>query len=673
MEPFITSSLSVAQKVPTKEISGLTTGVVVYSKVGPIEATKITSPKQFLDLYTVNKSISKGDHSSLQNAYFLSRFTDLVVTRATNTRIYPLVGLQGSSETSVLLPSGYHTDTFQILTPTLPANVGDVNSLWLQIDNVLFYNPQGVDPFEDGDGEVGGTATARVKGTEPDQLEAEGLGTSSDWDTVQLSVPFVQVDPNNSSNLIFNPAAYQEIADAFKGGGPVERGNLHVVAKESTLEIHYNSEYPVVSDSFNPLNRDGIDPEDPNDNAVHNTTVISSTVTLSSSSSPYFIGYKNVGSVHTLKAWITDVETAENPNYQNWILNLEDPINGHLTYKVSDDPDGTDNQGNPTYWTNISDIREDIIYIKNPSAVNVDVVNTTVSAPNVGKSEDFENSISSNTQLISSAIYATTKFADYSGSRIHLYTDAGWYNKAIAKSFESISPETKSLTCVGIDPFLKDKNVIKSYAAGFNGYYSIIHVNGGKDTSVVGFQLPISPSCYYIETIARNSTRNSNYAPTFSKTNGAISESNLYNDFSKSVRDELNKSRVNVLHYDDTDGVSYINNNLLTDSSGSLIDEDQSIRLINDVQYDIEKLMESFHSRFNIEGTRSAVTSAINNYFETIISPQNYTISGYRVECSEVNNSEINIENNELKVDVYIQLNHSIKYITVATNVVNTI
>jgi len=270
-------------------------------------------------------------------------------------------------------------------------------------------------------------------------------------------------------------------------------------------------------------------------------------------------------------------------------------------------------------------------------------------------------------------VYAAHQFADYDKSRIQLYTDAGWYNKTVAKAFESICSETKSLTCVGISPYMKDKNLIKQYAAGFNGYYSIIHANGGKDTSVVGFQLPISPSCYYIETLARNNTRNAAYAPVFSKVNGSVSEGNLYNEFSKSVRDELNAARVNVLHYDDTDAVSYINNNLLTDSSGTLIDEEQSIRIVNDIQYDIEKLMESFYSRFNIDTTRANVTSAIENYFETVILSQQYTINNFRIECSEVNNSEINIQNNELKVDVYIQLNHSIKYITVTTNVVPTI
>lgn len=677
MEPFIKSSLSVSQKIPTREVSGLTTGVVVFSKVGPIEATKITSPKQFLDLFTVNKSISKGDHPSLQNAYYLSRFTDLVVTRATNTTTYQLVGLgeHNVNDKSVLLPNGLFSNKIQTITPTLPANAGDVKSLWLQIDNVLFYNPEGVNPFEDGDGLIDGTATMRVKGTEPDQLENEGLGSASDYDTVQLSVPFVQVNPNNSSQLIFNPNAYSEIANAFKGGGPAERSNLHVTVEGSVIKVHFNSNYPVTSNDFMPLNRDGIDPEDPNDNPVHNTTVVSSTYTLSTTGAPFLIGYKNVGTVHTLAAWISDV--SHSGGFSDFTLNLIDPINGELSYKLSTDPDKVDTQGNPMYYTNLSDLREDIIFIKNENSTQ-EIANTLkpvvagVVTPNVGKSDDFELSISS-TQLISSAIYATTKFADYNGSRIQLYTDAGWYNKAIALSFESICSETKSLTCVGIDPLIKDKNVIKNYSAGFNSLYSIVHANGGKDTSVLGFQIPISPSCYYIESLARNKTRNSTYAPVFSKVNGAISAGRLYNDYSKSIRDELNKARVNVLHYDETDNVSYINNNLLTSSSGSLIDEEQSIRLINDIQFDVEKLMESFYSRFNIDTTRAAIESAITNYFETVILSETYTIDGFRVECSTVNNSDINIQNNELKVDIYIKLNHSIKYIFVSTNVVPTI
>jgi hypothetical protein len=672
MEPFIKSTLSVSQKVPTREISGLTTGVVIYSKVGPIEATKVTSPKQFLDLYTTTKSISKGDHSSMHNAYFLSRYTDLVITRASNTRIYPLVDIQKNIADAIVLPSGSLTNTIQTLTPTLPANVGDVNSLWLQVDNVLFYNKDGVSPFVSGDGLPDGTATTRVKGTEADQLLSENLGVAADWDTVELSMPFVLTDPNNSSQLIFNSDVYTEIANAFKGGGAAERSNLHVVADGSTLKIHYNSVFPVASTTFAPLNRDGIDLGDPNDNPVHNTSVITATAGLDTTGGAYLIGYTNVGSVNSLKAWISGTTTDEN-SYQYWTLNVEDQVNGKLSYSVSNNPDATDTQGNPIYYTVISENREDILYVHNVASTQPVADTVEPDNYNVGYSADFKLSVNTPEDLLSSAIYATTKFLDYDQSRIQLYTDAGWYNAAIAKSFQSISPDTKSLTCVGIDPSMRDKNLIISYAANFNSFYSIVHANAGKDTSVVGFQLPISPSCYYIESLARNNTRNSTYAPVFSKVNGATSESNLYNDYSKSVRDALNVARVNVMVYDDTEGVSYMNNNIITDSSGSLIDEEQSIRIINDINYDVEKLMESFYSRFNIGTTRANVVSSIENYFETVILSQQYTIADFRIECSEVNNSEINIQNNELKVDVYIRLNHSIKYISVTTNVVPTL
>lgn len=671
MEPFITSSLSVSQKIPTKEISGLTTGLVINSKVGPIEATKVTSPKQFLDLYTVTGGISKGDHASMHNAFFLSRFTDLVIIRATNTNIIPLTGLQSTID-SVLLGSGKYSDSVDTIAPTLPNNHGDVKSLWLQVGKVLFYGSDGVDPFTDGTGIANGTATRRVKGTELDQLENEGLGVPTDWTTVQLSQPLAEVDSNNASAVIFNTDAYLEIAEHFKRGGDAERGNLYVKVTSNKLKVYYNSEFPVISNSFMPLDRDGIDVNDPNDNPVHNISKSDGITQLSTTTEPFLIGSTNVGSANTVTAWVSDYEL-KSDGFQYWNLNIEDKVRGINTYKASDNPDAIDAQGNPIYYTVINETRPDIIYVKNERSTKKVIDTARPGQPNIGRSQDFIDSQSTSGKLLSSAIYAASKFEDYTDSRIQLYTDAGWYNKAIAKAFEAISASTKSLTCVGIDPTVTDENVAITYAAGFNSYYSIVHFNGGKDTSVVGFQLPISPSCYYIETVARNSTRNNSYAPVFSKVNGPISEANLYKSHSKSVRNKLNNSRVNVLMYDDTDGVSYINNNLLTDSSGSLIDEDQSIRIVNDIQFDIDKMMEKFYSRFNIDTTRAIVESSIKNYFETVILSQNYTIGGYRVECSEVNNSEANIQNNELKVSVYIKLNHSIKYITVSTNVVPTV
>lgn len=497
MEPFIKSTLSVAQKVPSRQVSSLTVGVVIHSLVGNIEPTIITSPRQFLDMYTVNNKLTKGDHPSLLNAYFLSRSCDLVVARAT---------------------------------------------------------------------------------------------TSTD-------VPMVGINTGNST-------------------------------EDNTLD-------------------------------------------------PYFIGYRNVGSINTLKAWISDV-SFENVDgvvdgFSYFKLNLLDKLNGRLSYKMSDNPEATDVQGNPIYFDWIQDIRKDVIIQKNEAFVGTLESKTEPDAPNVGKSTEFLESVNTNVKLLASASHAANSFSDYENKRIQVYTDAGWYTETIAKTLEAVAAEKKGLACVSTPPEMKDVNQIINYFASFNGFYSIKHANGGKDTSIVGFQVPISASCYFIEAIARNSTRNSTYAPTFSKVNGPITESNLYSNFNKSQRELLSAARVNVLVYDETDGVSYINNNNLSDSSGSLIDEDQSIRIVNDIQFDINKLMESFYSRYNLDGTRSAVVSSINNYFKTNILAQSYTISGFDVVCSEVNNTLTTIQNNELKVDVYIQLNHSIKFITVATNVVPTL
>lgn len=664
MEPFITSSLNVSQKIPNRQVSGLTTGVVVYSEVGPLAPTRVTSPREFLDLYTVNKTLTKGDHPSLHNAYFLSRSTDLVVTRATNTKVYSLEGLGGEVD-SVLLPNGKYSDSVETIAPQVPTTPGDYRSLWLQIDNVLFVGtypddptsnpnqdgqPFYVSPFQDG---IGDTATKAIKGTTEADLEAAGLGTEDDWVVVPLSGELV--DSGNNINTAILP----EIAKAFKGGGAAERDNIHVVLNGSNeFEVHYSSDYPVNNTNFTPA--DGF-----------NLSTSANMTTLGVGSEPYLIGYKNVGSVHTLKAWVSDVVSVD--GFQYWNLNIYDSINGLNTYKVSDNPTATDAQANPIYYTWIEEVRPDIIYIKNESSTLPVSATAEPTSPNVGKSEDFILSTSTTAELLSSAAYAASSFEEYEGTRIQLYSDAGWYNAMVGKALESVASRRQGLACIGIDPVIKDINVIKSYAASYSGYYSIVHTNGGKDTSIVGFQIPISPSCYYIESVARNTTRNASYAPTFSKVNGTITEGNLYHKYTKSQRDELNKARVNVLVYDNTDGVSYLNNNLLRDNSGSLIDEDQSIRLINDIQFDVEKLMENFYSRFNVAGTRAAVVTAIDNYMRTNILSQSYTIDDYEIECSSVNNNDVTIQNNELKVELFIKLNHSIKYITVVTNVVPTL
>lgn len=674
MEPFITSSLSVAQKIPTRDVSGLVTGVVIDSKVGPIEPTLITTPRQLLEMYTVNKSLSKGDHSSLINAFYLSRFTDLVIARATTSSVYPLIPIGGgsSSDSSILLPNEEIATAKEVIIPEVRSSPGDYKSLFLQVDNVLFYGKGQMNPFASGSGvEIDGTATAVVKATDDESLETNNLGSKEDYITVELPLPLTFYE-ELTGIITINEEVLDHVVKEFSGAGTAHKSYLNVSLNDdnSGLIVESSKDSYEGSSFFQPVP----DIEDPLSVNVYNLSWNTPPVVQKDISAPYLIGYKNVGTVNTVKAWFSDVTTSivDGVSYYYWNLNITDSLNGSQTYKVSDYPDAMDNQGNPIYYTWISETREDIVLIKSDNNSPV-IGSTEPSSPNLGKSQYYIDSKSTNQKLVESAAYAAYKFEEYEKYRIQFYTDAGWYHPSINKAFESVAVAKYGLNCVGIDPSMKDVNMIVKYASRFNSFYSILHLNAGKDISIIGFQVPISPSCYYIERVANNSTRNALYAPTFSKVNGTISESNLYHEYNKTQRDILSKSKVNVLMYDRNDGISFINDNLLSDKSGSLIDEDQSIRIINDIRFDLESIMKNFYSLFNTAETRVAVEAAIESYFNTIIMPQSYTISGFNVVCSESNNTEVVIQNNTLKVEVFVKLNHSIKFIQILTNVVPTL
>jgi hypothetical protein len=677
MEPFITSTLSVAQKIPTRDFSGLATGVVVNSKVGFIKPTLITSPRQFLEVYTLDKKLSKGDHPSLLNAFYLSRFTDLVVARANSSTVYPLVPIGGLSngiqdDATYVLPNGNIAEVLEVLVPHVDLDPGDYRSLYLQIDNVLFYGKGQMNPFKSGDGvQIDGTATTIVKATTPEALIANGLPPKEQYITIELSKVLTFFD-EPTGIITLNESVYPEIVKHFSGGGAAEKSYLNVELNEAKdgFRILSSKDSYEGSSWFAPVE----DPEDMNRKNVYNLSVNAQFIDLDLSS-PYFIGTTNVGTVNTVKAWFSDVKSyyVEDKTYFNWNLNITDPINGEQSYRVSDNPDAVDAQGNPIYFTWISEFRPEILFLKNRLSQADPVGSDEPLVVNVGKSQYYIDSISSESDLIQSASHAALGFEEYEDYRIQLYTDAGWYHPAIAKSFEAVATVKYGLNCVGIDPLMKDVNLIKKYGSGFNSYYSIIHANAGKDTSVVGFQIPVSPSCYFIETIAKNASRNAIYAPVFSKINGSIEASSLYYTYTKTERDLLNKARINVLVNDKTDAVSYINNNLLSTTAGTLIDEDQSIRIINEIRYDVNNIMKNYYSLFNTSETRNSVEAAINSYFSSDIMNQTYTISGFNVICTEVNNTLATIQNNELHVEIQIKLNNSIKFITIITNIVPTL
>lgn len=659
MEPYIKSFLSVGQKLPTRTVTGITTGVVINSKVGPLTA-KVTSPGEFLTLFTKNKSISKADHSSVHNAFFLSRVSDLVVKRAFTSKSFPLIGINSRGSYYKLNNDSIASklEDFDITIPSGIDTPDEAMSLFFQIGNVLFYGSEGDNPFE-----TTGAKTRAAKGLSDTQLTSAGLGVSTDWVVHQLNSNLILSNDNYVTNSI-NPKAILE-ASAFINENPDFQNKMFCNTDDITLKVWYSDVTDIKeSNSLNTTGSDGVS---------YNMSVPAGAtrLPLPTLTDPFFVGTENGGMYDYLKFNITNyvVDTGDGAT---WDLGVKIISTGdEQVYTFSDNPEKVNSQGTPIYFDYINNLRDDIFIIKNEDSSSLIAENSTYTG--VGKDLFFVNLYNDSTLTNNMAVSVASTFNDYEESRIHFYTDAGWYNKPLGSMFESVSASTKSLTCIGIPPSLSDVNLMKSYSSNFNSFYSIVHANGGKDTSVSGFQLPISSSCYYIETVAKNFTRNNKYAPVFSKVNGTISEGNLYHTFTKSDRDKLNDAHINVLVYDNISGVGYINNNLLSDMSGSLVDEDQSIRIINDIQFDIDKLMESFYSRFNRETTRQKVTSTIENYFKTIILSQNYTIDGYKVIVDNVENTDIVIQNNELRVSVYIKLNHSIKYITVTTNVVPTL
>jgi hypothetical protein len=177
----------------------------------------------------------------------------------------------------------------------------------------------------------------------------------------------------------------------------------------------------------------------------------------------------------------------------------------------------------------------------------------------------------------------------------------------------------------------------------------------------------IPPDGLYARNEARTKNNEGLYYPNAGWTNGVI-DTDLVNKWSKAQRDTLDKIKCNYAKYDKSRG-SCIFSEQTSLGRPSYLQQDHIVKVLLDIIPKHESLLENYLLRLAEDGVFNQITYDLNASMDLVVN--GHGASWYQVTCNNVNNSQANLDAQEVNVWVEFQPINAIKTITITYGLTN--
>jgi hypothetical protein len=280
----------------------------------------------------------------------------------------------------------------------------------------------------------------------------------------------------------------------------------------------------------------------------------------------------------------------------------------------------------------------------------------------------YDKTVSS---LSTNLLTAMNKHLDQEVEYLDFVSDFGDPSTAIALAQKNVGARHFALPVYSIPEGNTTKAQAEAYraATGINDNNGIFFWPNDYSTARTGFKMLVGASTLYIELIGQKRAQGKEWSPAFSKNNGIVQSSKLETVVSKTDREALIDVRINSIakiRSGNTNATIIFNNLTADNGPKKILSEDQNRRLHNRINRDVKILMEAFHSRYSTPTTWDDVEAVINQYFkENVMNALEYKPRDYKVICNASNNPTALQVQGKLFVEIRVQYQNSIKFITV--------
>lgn len=590
-------------------------GVVIVAPVGP-QLAYIEGPAQFLSNYTVDGQVPRNADVSFINAYYLSFFSGLVVSRSMNTTATEALLVFSDETAPVKVP---YKDG-QLLTKsidvgfTVEEDEGEEVTEWsFVLNDVVFFKGSYETVTQDPDYELYETF-----------LECETLSDIAvhvtGWKEAVASI--------SGSTLSIRCTQFLELTT----DDTINKGITVIIPRDSTTgELTFDDPITVTSDKW----------------------LFAVIATTPQSTDLYKLSTELISGdtkLFTLKFTRPDE-------------NGDDKVD---SYMVSLFPTASDLNGSNAFIENLNTMTN--------TGFKVIAYQTDVLPSQALEATPFGSSGISITES-KKAVHlnkALSELEDQALYDIEYLAPVGITDLSFIKRYIAVGRANKWFTPVDVPYDRTNASSIQQYFKNIDNNSNVYACGPfDKNSGLTGWINYIACSTLYYERVMTNKSIGAEFAPVFDEEFGTVLFTNPTYELGKIDREKLLNfgSPINFAMYNQRANIYYMNNNLTHQNVQDILSEEQNRRLVNKIQKDLIKLLGQFKGKYNTNSTRENVNSLINYYFNSTIMTQQFSPDAFEIICDESNNPPEIIRANKLAVIVRVRLYNSIKYIEVLNEV----
>lgn len=649
-EPYVKVQ-EIIMQTPTVSSAASTSNIggVIVSPVGP-RLAYVTSPVEFLKLYCADgETIPRDADTTFINAYYLSYYSGLVISRSINTNaLGGLLVYKGTDDTESANPvikaqkfiqkdGSIMTDkdTIEIKVPY--SDDLKTESLWaFAMNGVVYYSILALDP-------VSGLPQVIYD-------EFEGCTEFKECETIEDVVAMLENTDNvhvtNSDNT---------------GRDTITIDGTETTVKVLTIDVvHTKDESFTIGDQYHceaavqNVVADG--DELPEDGWLF--TIIGDIPLKGDTNNIKISQYKEDGvpvkDLFTIS--IDDLDYLVSLNKSKTV----DDVNMYIEYL---------NTQNIGYTVEVFGY-EDINFGDETHGSYIPENGLTAS---FGASGFDEEQSKSNSNIFEALDY----LAEQEIYDIEYLAPFGLTDASIANRYQIVSNANKWFCPIDVPKNCTTYTAVKRFSETLLGKYENMPTGlmlgpFDRKTNVTGWYTDIAASTLYFERVMLNKQNSAEFAPVFRQDYGTMSYSDPVKLFKKTERTDLLSldKPVNWAVYDQKSTVYYMNDNrTFQPDQDSVVCEEQNARLVWKVSKDVARIVDKFIGKYNTRSTRAQVVDAITYYLEWNIMNKKFPPEAYIIQCDEYNNPDSLINENKLAVELKIRLYKAIKYVEVINRV----
>lgn len=369
----------------------------------------------------------------------------------------------------------------------------------------------------------------------------------------------------------------------------------------------------------------------------------------------------------TLTVNTTELPDAKNPIYDLNVYKSSTANEPIETFLVSRDESATDGYGNNIYIENVVNGNSNYIYVLDNIAVDA----STQLVAQAFKLNPQAGSDGGDTISVGDHETAIKKLGNPDELPLQLLLDGGLADTTYATTLMELAGKERRGECFCVLSTPKNlekntENLISNHRNNISSTYTYLasmyapHVKiYDRFNDCYGWVAPDGMAASKINAAIRDYGYN---FPAAGYTRGTLDTAlDVFNNYTSGDMKLFDKAQINPIINDTSRGIVIMGNSTLYPTNSDLQDQNNMLTINLQIKPGLREFLKDYLFDLNDELTRNIIVSKINLFMKDVKAQRG--VSDFYVVCDKTNNSPNDVAQGILRIDLYVKMVKSIKYI----------